>query len=88
MDSSRRMPRSDAPFLLIALVAAIGIFGAPGRYGPALSALLTTVQLMVIGAAGWLARLPACCSDDEERRRLAIVGVLFIMLSTFRGGRP
>jgi hypothetical protein len=79
MDKTQRTRRWGAPLLLFLLLAAVAIFGAPIRYGAGLSALLATAQLVAIGVAAGSLALPAWRSGDEEKRRIAIAGLLFIM---------
>ncbi len=69
-----------APLLLVALILAIGIFGAPARYAAAVSVALTALQLVLIGGAAGSLALPAWRSRDEERHQIAVIGLLLIML--------
>ncbi len=69
----------SAALLLVALVAAIGIFGTPGRYSAPLAIALTLAQLVLIGGASLSLILPAWRSGDDDRRRVAIVGALLII---------
>jgi hypothetical protein len=69
----------SAGVLLVALVAAIGIFGAPARYGSALAIALSAAQLLVIGGAAGSLIVPAWRSRDEERRRIAVTGLVLLM---------
>lgn len=71
--------RRSALLLLVALLVVIGIFGKPARYTTAVSATLTTIQLLLIGGATISLIRPAWRSRDEERRRIAVTGVLLIM---------
>lgn len=65
--------------LLLALMIAIGLFGAPARYTPLVSITLTAAQLFLMGGAAlWLA-LPAWRSGNENRRAIAISGLLLIL---------
>jgi hypothetical protein len=76
---TRRRRRWGAPMLLLLLVTALGIFGAPVRYGAGLSVLLATAQIVAIAMAAGSLALPAWRSGDETRRRIAVVGLLLIM---------
>ena len=71
--------RWGAPVLLIMLLVAIGIFGAPARYSPVVSAVLTLVQLVVIGVATLALFLPAWRSGDQDRQGIAVAGLLLIV---------
>ena len=71
--------RWGAPVLLVMLLVAIGVFGVPSRYSPVISATLTLVQLVVIGAAALSLFLPAWRSGDEDRRGIALAGLLLII---------
>lgn len=65
--------------LLIALPLAIGIFGVPARYPAPVSILLTLAQLALIGGAALGLLVPAWRSGQEQRRRIALTGILLIM---------
>jgi hypothetical protein len=69
----------SAALLLVALVAAIAVFGTPGRYSAPIAIALTFAQLGLIGGASLSLILPAWRSGDDERRRVAIVGALLII---------
>lgn len=68
-----------APLLLVALLIAMGIFGAPARYSALASAALTIIQLALMGGAAISLILPAWRSGDEGRRAIAVAGALLIL---------
>jgi hypothetical protein len=68
-----------AGLLFLALLIAIGIFGAPARYSLAVSAALIIAQCLLMGGAASALILPAWRSGDEYRRSVAIAGVLLIL---------
>jgi hypothetical protein len=76
-----RLERSSlcAALLIIALPLAIGIFGVPARYPPALSLVLTLAQLLLIGGAALGLILRAWRTGSEENKRIAITGALLVM---------
>lgn len=65
--------------LLIALFIAIPLFGVPARYPAPLSLLLTSAQLLLMAGAALGLLLPAWRSGGDEKKRLAVVGLLWIM---------
>lgn len=79
MTSKLGRRRWDAPLLIVLLLVAIGLFGTPARYTPAVSAALTTVQLLLIGAAVLSLMLPAWRSGNDERRVIAVAGLFLII---------
>lgn len=79
MASQLGQHRGAASLLFLALLAAIGIFGAPARYSSAVSAALTLGQLLLMGGAALALILPAWRSGDEHRRVVAIAGALLIV---------
>lgn len=70
--------RSTSAILLVALVIVIAVFGIPARYGLALATGLSLAQLALIGGAATRLIAPAWRTGRDDRRRLAITGLLLI----------
>lgn len=79
MDRGHGKHRSGAWLLFIALFLVFGIFAVPVRYSPAVSVALTAAQLALIGGAALSLLRPAWRSGDEERRAIAVAGLLLIL---------
>lgn len=70
---------TSAILLLIALIIAIGVFGVPAHYSFPSAIALTFAQLLLIGGSSLGLVVPAWRSGREDKRRLALVGMLLIM---------
>ncbi|QNH16330.1 hypothetical protein HEP74_01455 [Xanthomonas sp. SS] len=69
----------SGPVLVVALCAAIVIFGKPARYSIPVSLALSAIQLLAMAIAAAPLLLRAWRSGDEHRRRIALVGTLLIL---------
>ena len=71
--------RWGAPILIISLLSALIIFGKPARYSNLISYTLSAIQLLVMSAGAASLVVPAWRSRDEQRREIALTGLLLIM---------
>jgi hypothetical protein len=74
-----RRHKGSALLLVIGLIFAVAIFGAPKRYSLGTSVALTAGQLLLIGGAAGSLVLAAWQSRDKTRRRIALAGCLLIV---------